>query len=407
MWGIGSFAVLLLAAVQTPAAPPQHPGDPVIRRLLDQAERSCPAFPDIDGYSDYARGRVIDYARELAGLDHAIGRECPGRPALAFRIARAVAPLGRGESITAQRLLAELYERGIGVRADPAQALTHRRLFWLLWPYETLPLPFAGNAERDLYLARPETIAILRPYAADPRQPQIQAFARLRLAQALYAQDPGNRAEALALLTAEVPYAPANLLRARIQLESGDAATRPNAVTALSRLSMGGDMAEEARALLVLHARRLLASNPTPEQREEAIRMLAVVAWRLDWAPVQELMAAVREANGGRAPATASDEAASALWRRLAPLVSDDDFPAGAMRADEEGTVRLRALLGPSGRILFTEPVIAGPAQPWILVVAVRRIYLTRPIRPVDLGPDRATPYMWIALPNVRFRIAE
>ena len=135
--------------------------------------------------------------------------------------------------------------------------------------------------------------------------------------------------------------------------------------------------------------------------------MLAAVAWRLDWRAVAELMEAVRDANGGRAPATASDEAAEALRRRLAPLLSDDDYPAAAMRAEEQGVVRLRALIGPSGRILFTEPLIAGPEQPWTLVATVRRAYAARPLPPVDLGPNLPTPYMWIALPDVHFRLVE
>jgi hypothetical protein len=156
-----------------------------------------------------------------------------------------------------------------------------------------------------------------------------------------------------------------------------------------------------------MHARRQLAANPTPAQREEAIRMLAGAAGRLDWAQVQELMAAVREANGGRPPATVSDETARTLRRWLAPPMSENDYPAYAMRSDEEGVVRLRALIGPSGRILFTEPIIAGPQQPWILVVEVRRMYLTRMTQPIDLGPDRPTPYMWVALPHIRFRMED
>jgi hypothetical protein len=403
MWGIGPFALLLSLAQA--AAPP--PGDMIKRRLLDQAERGCPELPDVDGYRDSSGMTLINHARELAGLQSA-GRHCRLRPAFAIRVARELAPLGRWPSVAAQSLFADLYERGIGVRRDSALALEHRRLFWLLSPYDSPPLPFASEAERDLYLVRPETIVLLRRYAAaEPDQLRVQQFARFRLAQALYAQSPENRAEAVALLAGEVPFPGGYMLRARIALEGGDDSERVATVTGLSRLAMVGDAAEEARSLLRVHARRLLAANPTPAQREEAIRMLAAIAWDLNWRSVADLMAAVRDANGGRAPATASDEAAHALRRRLAPSMGEDDYPASGMRANEQGAVRLRALIGPSGRILFTEPLIDGPEQPWSLVVAVRQIYVNRPLRPVDLGPNQPTPYMWIALPVIRFRMTE
>jgi hypothetical protein len=402
MWGITLFALLLPGAAQAPAPPPPRPGDAMVRLLLGQARRACPALPAVAGVGEVPRVRLVDYARELAGLPPPTGRTCPRTPLLAVRIARAVAPLGGWESVAAQSLLADLYEAGIGVRADPARALEHRRLYWLLSPNGNPPSPFASTAERDLYLARPETIALLRPYAA--QQSQVQQLARLRLAEALYAQSPTNRAEALALLSAPV-HGGGTLLRARIQFDGEDANARTIAVRTLSWLALYRD--EEARDLLSMHARRQLAANPTPAQREEAIRMLAGAAGRLDWAQVQELMAAVREANGGRPPATVSDETARTLRRWLAPPMSENDYPAYAMRSDEEGVVRLRALIGPSGRILFTEPIIAGPQQPWILVVEVRRMYLTRMTQPIDLGPDRPTPYMWVALPHIRFRMED
>jgi len=366
-------------------------------------ERACPDIPDFGGISEWEGRRLIDNARELAGLVRT-GRYCPVRPALAFAIARRVAGLRRSESLEAHGLLAELYEQGVGVAANPARALEERRRAWLLSPAGFADPPFPDGASRDLYLTRPATIAFLRPYAAsaNPQHHHVRAL----LAQALYAQGSHNRAAALALLQGG-SNANAAVLRARIDFEGDDPTARAAALTALRRLAMFSEAKADARGVLRAYARRQLAANPSPEQREEAIELLGIVAWEQGHAAVAELMAAVREANGGRAPANASDEAARALRRRLAPSLSDDDYPAAGMRAGEQGTVRLRALIGPSGRILLTEPVIVGPDQPRTLVAMVRRVYLTRPLRPVDLGPDQPTPYMWIALPDVHFRLDE
>ena len=83
--------------------------------------------------------------------------------------------------------------------------------------------------------------------------------------------------------------------------------------------------------------------------------------------------------------------------------MSDDDYPAAALRA-EEGRIVLRGLIDPRGRLIFTMPLV--PGRPARLLNPVRAIYGRRQIAAVDLGALRTTPYMWVELPAVMFRIA-
>ena len=160
----------------------------------------------------------------------------------------------------------------------------------------------------------------------------------------------------------------------------------------------------EARTLLAEVARQQLADAPSEAQRWDAIASLAVAAYALDPAAVTELMDAVGQANGGRPPAMLTGPELSAIQDLLRAPISNEDYPASALRGGAQGRIALRGLIDPNGRLIFTEPLL--PNQNPALLSAVRRIYAYRRTLQVDLGAARTSPYMWVELPGVVFVIA-
>ena len=183
---------ILLAVFASVAASQDRPAnDAELDALAREAVAACPVpgSPPV-GFS------LIFHAEWLAGLQRRIHVVCPRHPSLALRIARRTAATPSRWTPLAHKLLAELYERGIGVRPDPAMAFDYRRRTWLLGPPPGFTNPFAGGADREAYLARPETIAFLRRYES-PDLPLV----RVNLVHALLLRNAaGDRAEAARIL---------------------------------------------------------------------------------------------------------------------------------------------------------------------------------------------------------------
>lgn len=346
---------------------------------------------------------LVSHAEWLAGLQ---GRPspCPEGPALAVRIARAVAAARIPQSAGAHNLLARLHDRGIGVPADPAAARRHRQFEWLLTSARPAAAPFATVEEADRYLARPETIAFLAAHAGAPDMSHV----RLRLARALIAR--GRRADraridsmlgAADLQTDTL----ASLMRARSAFRfAAAAAERDRAAASLRSLSRVPETADEARALLLPLVRQQLRSG-RPDQRWQAIETLAAFAHLREPAALRDLQQAVRAANGGRSPPTLAGPAVEAIRQQLRAPMTGDDYPAAAIRAELQGRIALRGLIDPRGRLVYTEPLTHG--QEPILLTATRNIYARRRLPLVDLGPLRTAPYMWIELPRVYYLLPE
>jgi hypothetical protein len=383
-----TLAAIFAAAFSAAAAAPQH-------SRLDQAGLDASsACPHASGYSVLSRGRM------LAGL---VGQPaCPLRPEIALEIARAAIAEEGTDAAEAWGLLGWLTERGIGVPRSEAEAREHHRRAWLLGYGPADRPPFAGAAEIEAYLARPQTIAFLRRHV-----PRAGGHARLRLARALLARGrPSDRDEARRLL-AEQPLAPdgeLRLLSARMDLAAPDpeqAARGLRELRSLARLPDG----IEARSTLAAMARRRLGSRNSQAERLEAMRSLAIAALAANSLHRSEFMLAVVAANGGLPPPLLSGPEAESIRQRLRLPVTDEDYPAAAMRAEEVGRIAVRGLIDPAGRLIFTEPL--APGQPPILLAAVRRMYSSRTLPTVDLGRLRTAPYMWIELPGVVFTIRQ
>ncbi|HYG30337.1 MAG TPA: hypothetical protein VD887_08995 [Allosphingosinicella sp.] len=386
-------AAAALAIAQASGAATQ--GLPVVddRELVALAAAAHAACPSPGTRPSENRYQLLTDARVLAGLESRHQAVCARRPALALRIARALAERPSPDAAAAYKVLGEL-----APNAGLAQG--HLRRAWAIGGAPVVPAaPFASLAERDAYLARADTIAFIRRYVGVRGLP----YARLRLAQALLARGrPTDRAAALSLVGEDaLAFVPeAEFVRARIGLTDADAAVRRRGLASMRNLAHHPENGGEARALLTAIARRDLGSAHA-EDRYEAIRSLAAVAIGGGARERQDLLLAVAAANGGLPPGSVNGAAAEPFARRLAGLLSDDDYPAAALRNAEQGVVTLRGLVDPRGQLVYTEPTAAGQ-NPRLLAV-VRRSYARRRIRPMEIGAARTTPYMWVDLAPVTF----
>jgi hypothetical protein len=394
----------MLAAMLAGPASAQDAGwtsNETLQQLALDAHRACSA-PDADPPN--VQYGLMGHAGWLAGLEERADTPCTPRPRLALRIARAVADSRGANAALGHRLLSQLYERGIGVPRSPEEAQRHGRIAWLLIYPGSLDRPFGSTAEMEDYLARPETIALLRRYADVPDMP----FVRLRLGRALLARGGRNAAnEARALLAGGdgVRFPEATFLLQRATYEWGTATEQALALGHLRSAARHAHDGGESRDYVAAIALRMLAGSSSVEESREAIAMLADAAFAPDSPHRPAFLEAVAAANGGVPPATLTGEAAAAARRRLRLTISADDYPAGALRGEEEGAVVLRGLLDPDGWLIYNEPAVGG--QPRSLVAYVRGLYARRRLPPVDRSGHAATPYVWVPLPVVLFSLSE
>jgi hypothetical protein len=314
---------------------------------------------------------------------------------LAVRLALLVAESPSSASGGAYGLLANFYRGGSGIKSDAGLARFYRRRAWLLG--SRVLNDFKTPAEARAFLTDAGTIALLRDRLARGAPPK----ERVWLAEALLARrGAGDVAEArTALRTPEAgTVAAARLVLAELALEPGaSSADVADAAMRLRPVAPSVEAGAKARSLILRLARLQLAAAGTPEESWEAIQSLAAAAYAGEAEPRKAFREALRAANGGREPTSFAATAPP-------PRIIGDDYPPMAMRKNLSGVVRLRALVDPRGRIVFTES--ANPAQPALLVDTVRRVYASRSVPPLTIAA-RPTPYVWVTVPPVNFRIGE
>ncbi len=393
-------AALIGIAAAAGAQPASLQPNPAFQGLAAEVQAACPAsYPP-----PWDTPQLLHHARRISGLVPVPADGCAPQPALALRIASTVANVPAHISGFALSLLAELHERGIGTRPDPARALTYRRRSWLIIQQRQTAPPFADEAELDAYVARPETIAFLSRYAEAPDLPR----ARMRLARALFLRGrPEDRARAARLLN-DAGLAgdlfEADFIRERDVLASGiEGEDRRRALAGLRRLVRG--YYPQAQALLADLARRQLAEARRPEQRWDAIEWFGDLAFQGDAGHRATLLRHATAANGGRPPPRLAGPPVERFAPLLAFSITDEDYPAAALRTGEGGVVRLLGLVDPRGRTIYTEP--AGPEQNPRLLAAARRLHASRRRPAADLGEARLAPYMWIELAPMTFIILD
>jgi hypothetical protein len=377
-------------ALAAPAAEAEWTSDRTLERLTTSARKLCKM--------DVANAGFL--VESLAGLSER--QLCPQRPDLAFQLATALAG-NRWSAAQGHRLLATLHRQGLGTPHNESLADEHLRQTWLLVSPGLMERPFADPAEASRWLARDETISFLRRH----KDPARFAGVGARLAQALLARrGSGDEAEAVSIL-AEPAVAlsdVAQLLRAQRDLQAPEEARRAAALHEIRRAAISSYAGGEASELIAELGRRRLAAAVTPVERQDAIALLADAAFASGSTYRATFFEAVRAANGGKAPGALTGELPTALRAQILPKLAGIDFPPAALRAEEQGTITLRGLVDPAGRVIFTEPLTAE--QPPNLVAGLRRHFALRPIR-VDLGAARTAGYVWVVLPSVGFTVPD
>lgn len=382
-----AFLPLLLFAAAAPAAPAPSPDR---ARLLADLAAAC----------DVRKGelsdiQLVDYAGMLVAVLKPV-RFCRQQDSrLALRLALAVAEAPSSASGGAYGLLAAFYQGAPGIKADARLARFYRRRAWLLG--SRYLNRFDSPQEARAYLSDPETIAFLRDRLARGAP----AKERVWLAEALVARRAaGDVADAQAMLrTPEAgTQAAARLMLAELALEPGASpADVADATVRLRPVAPSLAAGAKARPLLLRLARLQLAAANAPEEKWDAVQSLAAAAYAGEAEPLQAFLEALRATNGGREPASVAVTAPP-------PKILGDDYPPSAMRRNLSGVVRLRALVDPRGRMVFTES--AAPGQPALLVDTVRRVYASRSVPPLTIAA-RPTPYVWVTVPPVDFRISD
>jgi hypothetical protein len=382
-----AFLTLLALAAAAPSAPALSPER---TRLVAELAAKCRLLENPP--SDM---NLVAYAQILVD-PRSPDRLCRGVDKdLAVRLALLVAESPSSASGGAYGLLANFYRGGSGIKSDARLARFYRQRAWLLG--SRVLNRFDSPEEARAYLTEPESIDFLRARISRGAP----AKERVWLAEALLARRAaGDVAEARALLrTPEAgTVAAARLVLAELALEPGASpADVADAAIRLRPVAPSLEAGARARPLILRLARLQLAEAGTPEESWEAIQSLAAAAYAGEAEAVKAFREALRAANGGREPASFAATAPP-------PRIAGDDYPPMAMRKNLSGVVRLRALVDPRGRIVFTES--ANPAQPALLVDTVRRVYASRSVPPVTIAA-RPTPYVWVTVPPVNFRIDE
>jgi hypothetical protein len=382
-----AFLTLLAFAV---AAPTVTAPSPERTQLLAELAAACEVRK-----GELSDMQLVDYAGMLVATLKPV-RTCRQQNSrLALRLARSVAEAPSSASGGAYGLLAAFYQGTNGIRADARLARFYRQRAWLLG--SRYLNRFDSAEEARAYLSDPETVAFLRDRLARGAPPK----ERVWLAEALLARRAaGDVAEAQAMLrTPEAgTQAAARLMLAELALEPGASpADIADATVRLRPVAPSLAAGAKARPLILRLARLQLAAANAPEEKWDAIQSFAAAAYAGEAEPLQAFREALGAANEGRESATVAVTAPP-------PRILGDDYPPSAMRKNLSGVVRLRALVDPRGRIVFTES--ADPGQPALLVDTVRRVYASRSVPPLTIA-ERPTPYVWVTAPPVDFRIAE
>jgi hypothetical protein len=315
--------------------------------------------------------------------------------ALALLEAYAGDPLRRDSGSLALWRLFELY----GERPDERSRRRRdeiRRLLWLRGEFEPeADDPLLTSAEQERLLSDAANVAFLRQWVE--RSPT-ESARRDRLAAALLVErsasfDPDGAA---AIIPDVAPVGlRLRLLRALLAREGSLAAALdqlPRLYIVPTALSGEDVLAVEA---IVAHAARLFDRGGEPH-RAAGARVLAALAEADLWQARGALQRAIDRAGCCTGMAALPPETGA---RPLS--VTDEDFPAAAIRSQVAGTVQMSAIFGPDGRLLWVD---AGPGEPSVLRRAAVGLWRRRVLRNLEL-PGQRGHYVRIPGPTVQFRL--
>jgi|GEM_PF-3928115 len=361
--------------------------------------------PCKDPVMDIPIPRGVDHARDARWLIEAMLEtdkvKCPGIAEAAVAELRSV--LGEVERADVDlELLAFAWRaaaRGQGMAPDPALADRYGRILWL-FDEEQPAMPRWTAAEREAWLARPATVALLRARNANRilrTRRSLEAHAGLMLRRDLPFYAP---AEAIGLLEdSQVNTGLASLLRFSRLLTDGkhvppDYARAARPFLRLAALDM--DFVSKHQQELLRIGYLAAAAARTPVERAEALRIVsgAALDGRFDSKEVHSrLLRAI-----GRVPdamLSASDRAAveKALDWQMAWALPGTDGLEGRLQP-----IVIRGLVGPHGRVIAAE-VKASSGSPRHDRAALG-VWTEYPER-VDLGAASRGRFVWVDMPPV------
>lgn len=343
-----------------------------------------------------AEREAIDLVQRMLTVDAAT---CPGVAAAALeRLKGWVGTVERADADDGLlRMLHGAADRGLGGPADPALAERIGRMLWLI--SENRPRLTWSEEERWAFLMRPETVALLEARAA--QSGQVRAWALLgeaRLREGSPAYDPPR---AIALLEGA---ARSHQDRVRVTGLLTDGRLVPidyrrAADLWVRELSYTSDRAGVATELLRI-GNSAAAAARTPPERAVALRILSAAA-----------------VDGGRKAAAARDALLNGLGlirstlfpvemaSQLAPVLAE--IPIAGVSPPENGArpgpVRVRALVGPDGRVVMVQ-LRQGIGEPHY----DRAVLATwaRHGHHADLGAIASGAFAWTELPPLTPRYA-
>ena len=361
--------------------------------------------PCKDPVMDIPIPRGVDHARDARWLIEAMLKtdkvKCPGIAEAAVAELRSV--LGEVERADIDlELLAFAWraaERGLGMAPDPALADRYGRILWL-FDDEPPAMPRWTPAERQGWIERPETLALLRARNADRMlrtRRSLGTHADLLLRRDLSYYAP---AEAIGLLEdSRINSGLASLLRFSRLLTDGKhvppdygRAARP--FLRLAALDM--DYASKYQQELLRIGYLAAAAARTPAERAEALRIVsgAALDGRFDSREVQSRL--LRGLGRlGRASLSEAEKAAveKALDWQMAWALPGTEGLEGRL-----SPIRLRGLLGPDGKVLMTEVGESSGSPRHDR--AARGVWAEYPER-VVLGATARGRFVWVDLPPV------
>jgi hypothetical protein len=294
-------------------------------------------------------------ARELLAIMLRTDPEqCPGLAAGA--LTRLQAWVGEPERYDVDtdllRLLHRATERGLGGPANHAQADRLGRILWL-FDGNAPALPRWSEADRDAWLVRPETIALLEARVASPlREARVKELLGIvRLRRDLPGYDP-ERAVSL-LEQRGVAVSHAQKVRVSRLLTDGEH-LRPDFARAARPFLWNlryADHSAEAQQELLRIGKLAAAAARTSSEQAAALRILWAAALDDRFGADEE-----RDALFGRVGPVDGETLLPEDGQRVADTVARE-IPIFGISPPEDGSVEfspvlLRALIGPDGRVV-------------------------------------------------------
>ena len=318
--------------------------------------------------------------------------ECDAAAAIAFIRAAIGAPERADVDLGLLELGRRAAEQGQGMAPDPALADRYGRMLWLFHD-GSLDLPRWPEAERQAWLVRPETVALLRARVADSTLRTARSrdlLTGLLLSRDFDGYDPR---QALALVQGS-----GDRLRVSRLLSDGEhfPPDYARAADALIVDSHQNEFAMPYRGQLLNVGLLAAEQARTPVEQAEALRILSAATLDEYFSTADSVNALLRGLRQVPEAALAPEDAAL-VARTIESQFQDRLPPRRRSEAGLRPTV-LRALIDPDGRIVTTE-IAQSSGVAWV-DYSVRAVWVPFGAE-LDLSATARGRFVWADLPPV------